>query len=169
MPVSEPVARPAADQSIPHPQFEIPILRALEQLGGGARAHEVIERVGQLLAAQLTDADRQKLGNGQTRWRLRCNVARNDLIKRGHLSADSARGRWEITDQGLERLHSVDGVDGVDGVDQASAPVRQQGADSAPATARSSFASRATNEAPAPPVAGPSSEAGARRSTTRRG
>ncbi|MFY1633719.1 winged helix-turn-helix domain-containing protein [Solwaraspora sp. WMMB335] len=160
LPVPKRSPRPAAGQSIPHPQFEVPILSALEQLGGSAPAHEVIERVGQLLARQLTDADRQKLGDGQIRWRLRCNVARTDLIKRGHLSTHSPRGLWEITDAGLERLRKFD---------QALTLVgQQQNAESAPTTARSSFASQATNEAPGPPAAVPSSQTDTKRSATRR-
>jgi hypothetical protein len=163
LPVREPTARPGAGQSIPHPQLEIPILRALQQFGGSAKAHEVIEKVGQMLAFRLSDADRQELGDGQTRWRLRCNVARMDLIKRGHLNAGSARGTWEVTDLGLERLRRA-GDTGEDSF-LAAQPGAPDGPPAA-AVARSSFASPTADEATAPPAGGYQPEATAKRSTT---
>jgi Mrr N-terminal domain len=84
--------------------YQRPILQALQELGGRAPTTEVIERVGQLLDGQLTDADRQTLDSGDVRWRNRAQFVRLGLIKQGDMKPDSPRGVWEISEQGNQRL-----------------------------------------------------------------
>lgn len=50
--------------------FRLPILRALAELGGRAKAAEVLDRIEQLVGDRLTDYDREFLPLGaDIRWR----------------------------------------------------------------------------------------------------
>ncbi len=57
-----------------------------------------------MLAAKLTDLDRQPLQSGEVRWGNRLGFARLRAIDRGHIRSDSRRGLWELTDAGIEEL-----------------------------------------------------------------
>ena len=84
--------------------YQIPILRALEETGGRGASSEVIDRVGKLLDDRLGEADRETISSGDVRWRNRAQFVRLSLIKSGDMKADSPRGMWEISDQGRTRL-----------------------------------------------------------------
>ena len=45
------------NEPLPQPEYQVPIIRALLELGGRARRADVLVRVEELLAGQLTDAD----------------------------------------------------------------------------------------------------------------
>jgi hypothetical protein len=85
-------------------EYELPILEALHQLGDRAPTSEVIDIVGEKLNGKLKETDRQKLGSGEVRWRNRAQFVRLALIKRGDMKAESPRGMWEITEQGVGRI-----------------------------------------------------------------
>jgi hypothetical protein len=89
---------------LPESEYELPILRALDERGGSAPASHVIERVGELLAGRLTATDEELLASGLVRWRSRTQFVRLRLAQRGDMKSDSPRGVWEISPQGLERL-----------------------------------------------------------------
>src|SRR5271170_1898076 len=53
--------RAAPGTLLPEREYEIPILRYLDDHGGRAPSREVVEGVGEALADKLTNADRQPL------------------------------------------------------------------------------------------------------------
>lgn len=89
---------------LPESEYELPILRALEERGGSAPASHVIERVGEMLAGSLTPVDQELLTSGLVRWRSRTQFVRLRLTQRGDMLSNSPRGVWEISEQGQERL-----------------------------------------------------------------
>ncbi len=85
--------------------FRLPILQALMELGGSGETARVVDRVGELLADQLNDYDREKLASGhELRWRNTAGWVRNTLKNEGLISGKSAKGTWEITEEGIEYL-----------------------------------------------------------------
>ncbi len=101
--------RAAPGTLLPASEYEIPILRYLEECGGWAPACEAIEAVGKALDGRLTEVDRQPLKSGRIRWEERAGLVRFRLVQRGELAKNSPRAAWEISDQGRERLRSEDG------------------------------------------------------------
>lgn len=88
---------------LPEEVYELPILEALVEQGGRAPTSEVVDRVGEKLNGQLTDADRDLLQSGDIRWRNRVQFVRLALIKKGDMLDNSPRGIWELSDQGRQR------------------------------------------------------------------
>lgn len=101
---TRPGARAVPGTILPETEYEIPILQALEELGGRAPAGIVTDRVGELLERRLTDQDHERHRSGDVRWRNRTAFARLALVRRNELASDSPRGIWEITDVGRKRL-----------------------------------------------------------------
>ncbi len=102
----EGLARAAPGTLLPEREYELPILRYLDERGGQAASGEVIDAVGRALADKLTELDRQPLKSGDIRWENRVAWVRLRLVERGELLANSPRGTWEISDEGRERLRS---------------------------------------------------------------
>jgi Mrr N-terminal domain len=98
--------RAAPGTLLPESEYEIPILRYLEERGGRAPSREVVEAVGEALSDKLTELDRLPLKSGDIRWENRAAFVRLRLVERGELEKKSPRGTWEISDKGLERLSS---------------------------------------------------------------
>ena len=98
--------RAAPGTLLPESEYEIPILRCLEERGGRAPSREIVEAVGQALGDKLTGLDKQPLKSGDIRWENRAAFVRLRLVERGKLAKKSPRGTWEITDEGRERLRS---------------------------------------------------------------
>jgi len=98
--------RAAPGTLLPEREYEIPILRYLDDHGGRAPSREVVEGVGEALADKLTNADRQPLKSGDIRWENRAAFVRLRLVERGELLSSSPRGTWEISDKGRERLRA---------------------------------------------------------------
>lgn len=85
--------------------FYIPILEALEELGGSGRIQQVMDLIYERMRDRLTEDDLALLPSGtDVRWRNNVMWARNDLVRLGLLRADSPRGIWEITDAGRDFL-----------------------------------------------------------------
>ncbi|MHB1338363.1 MAG: winged helix-turn-helix domain-containing protein [Bellilinea sp.] len=85
--------------------FRIPILKALVEMGGSGKTAEVIDRVGDMLADQLNDYDKEELPSGyKLRWRNTAEWVRNTLKTEGLVSSQTPRGNWEITQAGIEYL-----------------------------------------------------------------
>ncbi len=95
---------------LPESEYELPLLKALNEAGGSGPASEIVERVGQLLAHKLTDTDRELVDTGKVRWKNRIQFVRLGLIKTGLMKKDSPRGIWEISDSGRSRLEHMGGV-----------------------------------------------------------
>lgn len=100
------VGRAAPGTLVPEREFEIPILRYLDERGGRAPSREVVEAVGESLDGKLTKLDRQPLKSGGIRWEKRTAFVRLRLVERGELVEKSPRGTWELSDKGRERLRS---------------------------------------------------------------
>src|SRR5262249_12277779 len=97
--------RAAPGSLLPMEQYELPLLRALDEMGGRGNIGDVIDRVGELVGDRLTDEDRKELPSGkQVRWRNRVQWVHHRLKTRGFVKPDMPRGIWEIADQGRERL-----------------------------------------------------------------
>ena len=85
--------------------YELPLLRALVELGGRAATSEVIDKVGGVLGDRLGPIDWDELpSSGYVRWKNRVQFARLNLLKRGDMDDSTPRGIWAITDQGRERV-----------------------------------------------------------------
>lgn len=100
--------RAPSGELLPMEEYELPLLRAISQLGGSAPAYKVKEAVEPILADRLAAADRANLQSGDVRWENRLGFARLNAVRRGHLSANSRRGVWELTDAGIERLGQLE-------------------------------------------------------------
>lgn len=89
---------------LPETEYEIPVLRALDQMGGRAASREVVAAVGVILNGKLTETDRESIPTGGLRWENRVHFTRLRLKEAGLLAGDSPRGVWELSDKGRERL-----------------------------------------------------------------
>jgi hypothetical protein len=89
---------------LPETEYEIPILRALAEMGGRGPTSEVIALVEKELGPKLTDVDRGKLSAGDVRWKNRAQFVRLKLVEKGEMASGSPRGTWEISDLGRKRL-----------------------------------------------------------------
>lgn len=89
----------------PQEAFYLPILAALEEMGGGGRVQEVLDRVEARMKDRLRDVDWQLLSDERTaRWRNTAAWARYEMVQQGLLASDSPRGVWEITEAGRAYL-----------------------------------------------------------------
>ena len=92
----------------PDKEFRIPILQVLAEMGGSAKAGDVLDRLGRAMKPILKKVDYQPLASdpNNLRWRNTAQWARNTMVKEGLLKADSPRGVWEVTDAGKQQLRS---------------------------------------------------------------
>jgi hypothetical protein len=89
----------------PETAFYVPILQALDELGGTARTVEVVKRVGEFMADVLSPDDRRPLpSTGLPRWENTTQFARYSMVRGGLLKPDSPRGTWGISKKGMEHL-----------------------------------------------------------------
>jgi hypothetical protein len=102
----EPADDDEAELDIPAKQkedFYVPILGALIDLGGTARADEVLEKLEDTMA--FGSHDLKARAAGPIRWKHIAHQARHDLVhEKGFLSPLSPRGVWEITEAGRNYL-----------------------------------------------------------------
>lgn len=86
--------------------FRLPILRALEELGGEAKMSEVLDRVFAEMKPHLKPADFQPLpSDGKTpRWRNTAQWERKNMVNEGLLRNDSPHGIWAISEKGRKYL-----------------------------------------------------------------
>lgn len=96
---------------VPESAYELPLLSALDELGGSAPASTVMDRVGELLGDRLTPLDRELVDSGKTRWRNRIQFVRLAMIRAGYMKDDSPRGIWEITRTGQTRINELKEAD----------------------------------------------------------
>lgn len=101
-------SRAQAGELLSMADYELPLLRALSQLGGSAPRWKVKEAVEGLMADKLTAVDRLPLQHGEIRWENRLGFARLKAVDRGLLRSGSRRGIWELTDAGIERLGELE-------------------------------------------------------------
>jgi len=111
-------ARPVKEPLTRQSEFTLPILETLIESGGSLRVSEVIRRIGEKLGSKLTPADRQNIKSGSVRWENRVQWQRLRLLREGYLASDSARGVWEIAENGrrlYQDLRSKSGKESKDG------------------------------------------------------
>ncbi len=89
---------------LPEADYELPILRGLEQLGGRVPTSELIAQLEKQIDPRLTEVDRERLSSGGIRWQNRAQFVRLKLIKKGEMVEGSPRGVWEISEAGRNRL-----------------------------------------------------------------
>jgi len=90
----------------PEPEFRLPILKVLAEMGDSGKTAEVLDRVGEFMANELQDVDHQPLASNANlpRWRNTAMWARQALVADGLMKQDSPRGVWEISDKGRQEL-----------------------------------------------------------------
>jgi hypothetical protein len=92
----------------PETAFYAPILQTLDELGGTARALDVVKRVGEFMADVLSPDDREPLpSTGLPRWESTTQFARYSMVRGGLLRPDSPRGMWAISATGMEHLQRI--------------------------------------------------------------
>lgn len=97
---SLPAVRP---KPLPNEAYQMPILGALLALGGSAKAGDVLDQVGRLMAGQFQEPDLALLqSNNEPAWRKNAQWARREMVLKGLLRDDAPWGRWELSDQGME-------------------------------------------------------------------
>jgi hypothetical protein len=83
-------------------EYRLPILHALERLGGEAPLATVLGSVYTEMESRLLPADKDPLpaSHGRFRWRNAAMFERYQMVTEGLLRGDSPRGVWAITDRG---------------------------------------------------------------------
>lgn len=84
-------------------EFHRPLLEALVEMGGGGRARDVLDKVGQKMKRTLKPKDYEAFAHPgqQMRWRNTVQWARNLMVNEdGRMKKDSPRGIWEISKVG---------------------------------------------------------------------
>ncbi len=96
----------AVGRLIPTEDYFLPILEALEQMGGSGRTADVVEKVRKAMTPRFTAADLAPIPSDteEPRWHKSAQWARLAMKHRGLLRSDSPRGIWEISESGREFL-----------------------------------------------------------------
>ncbi len=88
--------------------FYIPILEALEELGGRGLSQQVLDLVYERMKDRLTEDDLKPIpSGGDLRWRNTAQWARYIMTRNGLLAQDSPRGVWEISEAGKAYLQEI--------------------------------------------------------------
>ena len=91
-----------SNERTPQGALLLPLLQVLEEMGGGGRPKEVLERVGKKIKNKLTTHDYSKTPSGAIRWRVYARWKRLQMKKEGLLGGPP--GRWTITEKGRSLL-----------------------------------------------------------------
>jgi hypothetical protein len=90
--------------------YRLPILVALQDLGGRDTADNVLRGVFDLIGDRLTYDDVNKVTSGEVAWRNRARWTKDHMVKEGLLSPKDRRGQWEISDRGKKELTRWTGI-----------------------------------------------------------
>ncbi|MBD2731940.1 DUF4573 domain-containing protein [Nostoc sp. FACHB-892] len=95
----------------PEEAYKLPILKALDKLGGSAKTKNVLALVEKLMKGILNQVDYQNYKNKKAsytviepRWQKRTKWVRYRLMQKGFVKSDSRRGIWEISEAGRQYL-----------------------------------------------------------------
>lgn len=75
--------------------FVMPILQALQELGGKGTARNVLEQIEAILDPATKDGQ-----GGSNGWRLAAQTTSAAMVKKGLISAESPEGEWRLTTKG---------------------------------------------------------------------
>lgn len=89
-------------------EIEIPLLKALIQLGGEAKPRDVYPVVTGMFPEIDPEALAERLSHGHSKWHNRIQWVRQSLVNTGDMSSPE-RGIWAITDQGRKRVADEEG------------------------------------------------------------
>lgn len=108
------LGRLSRGQRTPESAYVVPILQALNKMGGSGKVADVLDEVGKIMKPVLKDVDYEQLASRSTnlRWRNTPQWARNSMVQEGLLKSDSPRGVWEISDQGYALLKKQADISG---------------------------------------------------------
>jgi hypothetical protein len=99
------VKKPRVRGATPQKEYRIPILEALLEKEGKATQDEVFGIIYQRMREDFNHLDLETLSDGYTRrWQKNAAWQRYSMVKIGLLKSGSARGIWEITDEGRKFL-----------------------------------------------------------------
>ena len=90
----------------PQSAYRVPILQAIQELGGSAKVSKVLTRIGRSMRPSLRLSDMQKISSGLPRWKNAAMWERKAMVDDGLLSPNSPRGIWELTLKGKEALRN---------------------------------------------------------------
>ncbi|HEU5105190.1 MAG TPA: tyrosine-type recombinase/integrase [Solirubrobacterales bacterium] len=99
---------PIPSSSLEAGDYELPILRALVELGGASPRPAVLAAVGAVMANRHTAVDYEELPSGPPRWEARVGKARTRLVQRGWLEAGTPRGQWKISKIGRAKARRAE-------------------------------------------------------------
>lgn len=95
-PEPERVLREAVRKKAPsQDEFVMPILQALQELGGKGTASQVLEQIEGILEPSMKNGQ-----GGSNGWRLAVKTASAAMVKKGFISAESPEGEWKLTTKG---------------------------------------------------------------------
>ncbi len=90
----------------PEKDFAIPIMEAVEELGGAGSVKEVLKKVFDKMGKRLNDYDLKAIPSHpeRFRWENTAMWCRQRLVEDGLLSSEAKRGLWVLTEKGKNRL-----------------------------------------------------------------
>lgn len=93
----------------PVSEFIVPILEAIDSLGGKGKLKQILELIYQKMKDKLNKHDLEPLQSNpkMKRWKNTVQWTRYTLVKEGLISHDSPQGIWEITAKGKEYLNHL--------------------------------------------------------------
>src|SRR3989344_9597781 len=99
--------------AIPFFEYEIPVLKVLQKLGGSGKTKDIYPLVEQEMLPRLKN-NPEEYGNYKIQtdiiWKNKTQWAREYLKRKGQLDG-SVRGVWTITDAGKERLRILNSTE----------------------------------------------------------
>ena len=91
-------------QAVPRDAYVFPILESLYERGGRASGKDVLEAVELKTKHLFSGVDYEVVNRNVPRWRKGTQWTRQSLIDKGLLKGDSARGIWELTEDGIAEV-----------------------------------------------------------------
>jgi len=89
-------------EKTPQKYFRMPLLKALLELGGAGRAKDIRAILERDITSSLKNGDFELVTTGEPRWWNATCWERSELVKEGLLKADSERGIWELSEEGVQ-------------------------------------------------------------------
>jgi hypothetical protein len=85
----------ASKREIRQDDYMLPILQALQELGGKGTARQVLKQIEGTLEPGVKNDQGEKNG-----WRLAVQTTSAAMVKKGFISAESPEGEWKLTTKG---------------------------------------------------------------------